>query len=103
MEEEIRYDSECQVERPLRELEPLTSKQSIEGISIKDEYIPKKQELLKNYEINIRFLSVGCVVRVGCKEIPFTSVSEAMNELTKYVVNPYQETKRWNQIIDSGE
>ena len=67
------------------------------------EYIPNKQQILKDYEINIRFLSVGCVIRVGCKEIPFRRVSEAMEELNKYVSNPYEETKRWNKIFDSAE
>jgi hypothetical protein len=46
---------------------------------------------------------VGCVINVGCKEIPFTNVSEAMEELNKYVSNPYEEGKRWNQIFDSAE
>ena len=67
------------------------------------EYIPNKQQTLRDYEINIRFLSVGCVIRVGCKEIPFTNVGEAMVELNKYVSNPYEEGKRWNKIFDSAE
>jgi hypothetical protein len=67
------------------------------------EYIPNKQQILREYEINIRFLSVGCVIRVGCKEIPFTNVGEAMVELNKYVSNPYEEGKRWNKIFDSAE
>jgi hypothetical protein len=69
----------------------------------KEEYRPNKQQILRDYEINIRFLSVGCVVRVGCKEIPFTNVGDAMVELNKYVSNPYEEGKRWNQIFDSAE
>ena len=67
------------------------------------EYIPNKQQILRDYEISIRFLSVGCVIRVGCKEIPFTNVGEAMVELNKYVSNPYEEGKRWNTIFDSAE
>ena len=66
------------------------------------EYIPNKQQILRDYEISIRFLSVGCVIRVGCKEIPFTNVGEAMVELNKYVSNPYEEGKRWNTIFDSA-
>jgi hypothetical protein len=69
----------------------------------KEEYKPNKQQILRDYEINIRFLSVGCVVRVGCKEIPFTNVGEAMVELNKYVSNPYEEGKRWNTIFESAE
>jgi hypothetical protein len=67
------------------------------------EYIPNKQQILREYGISIRFLSVGCVISVGCKEIPFTNVGEAMEELNKYVENPYEETKRWNKIFDSAE
>ena len=67
------------------------------------EQIPNKQQILRDYEISIRFLSVGCVIRVGCKEIPFTNVGEAMVELNKYVSNPYEEGKRWNTIFDSAE
>jgi hypothetical protein len=67
------------------------------------EYIPNKQQILREYTIELRFLSVGCVIRVGCKEIPFTNVSEAMEELNKYVSNPYEEGKRWNKIFDSAE
>ena len=67
------------------------------------EYIPNKQQILRDYEISIRFLSVGCVIRVGCKEIPFSNVGEAMVELNKYVSNPYEETKKWNIVFDSAE
>jgi hypothetical protein len=35
--------------------------------------------------------------------IAFTNVGDAMVELNKYVSNPYQEGKRWNQIFDSAE
>jgi len=67
------------------------------------EYIPNKQQILREYEISLRFLSVGCVIRVGCKEIPFINVSDAMEELNKYVSNPYEEGKRWNNIFDSAQ
>ena len=75
----------------------------MDGEYSKEEYKPNKQQILRDYEINIRFLSVGCVVRVGCKEIPFTNVGDAMVELNKYVSNPYEEGKRWNKIFDSAE
>lgn len=71
--------------------------------SYSKEYIPNKQQILREYGISIRFLSVGCVISVGCKEIPFTNVGEAMEELAKYVSNPYEEQKRWNKIFESAE
>ena len=70
---------------------------------MRKEYRPNRQELLKEYELGIRFLSVGCVVRVGCKEIPFRSIKEAMEEVNKYVNNPYEEGNRWRQLFDSEE
>ena len=72
-------------------------------LRMKEEYKPKKQELLKEYEIRLRFLSVGCVVGVGCKEIPFRSVKEAMDCVNKYVENPYEEGKKWHSIFDGEE
>ena len=71
--------------------------------SYSKEYIPNKQQILREYEVRIRFLSVGCIISVGCKEIPFTNVGEAMEELNKYVSNPYEEQKRWNKIFESAE
>ncbi len=44
----------------------------------------------KEYEIGIRFLSIGCVIRVGCKEMSFTNVDEVMDILSLYVKNPYE-------------
>lgn len=70
---------------------------------VKSEYRPKKWEMLKEYEINIRFLSIGCVVSVGCKQIPFRDVNEAMDELNKYVNNPYEEEKKWRKLFDSED
>jgi hypothetical protein len=66
---------------------------------ITKDYIPKRQEILREYEIGIRFLSIGCVIRVGCKEIPFTDVDDAMTELSNYVSNPYEEGKKWQEIF----
>jgi hypothetical protein len=70
---------------------------------VEKEYRPKRQEVLRDYEISIRFLSIGCVVRVGCKEIPFTNVDEAMKEVNNYIKNPYEEGKRWNKLFESEE
>lgn len=63
------------------------------------EYRPSRPELLRNYEINIQFLSIGCTIRVGCKTIPFSSTEEAMKELAEYVANPYDTCKKWDNIF----
>ena len=70
---------------------------------LKKEYKPKKQELLREYEIRLRFLSVGCVVSVGCKEIPFRSIKEAMDCVNEYVENPYEVGNKWHSIFNGEE
>lgn len=65
------------------------------------EYKPANREILKNYQINIEFLDRGCLVRIGCKSIAFESVDQAMNEINKYVANPYEMDKEWRKILDA--
>jgi hypothetical protein len=67
------------------------------------EWRPSRSELLREYEIKVRFLSVGCVVSVGCKDIPFRSVKEAMEEVNNYVNNPYEEGKKWRKLFESED
>lgn len=64
------------------------------------QYIPLKAEILKEYEINIRFHSIGCVISVGCKSVPFSTVEEGMKALNAYVANPFEEQKKWNKIFE---
>jgi hypothetical protein len=63
------------------------------------EYIPSKIELLQRHEIVIQFMSVGCLIRIGCKSIPFESVEDAMKEVNEYVNNPRKSTKKWEKIL----
>jgi hypothetical protein len=65
-----------------------------------NEYRPSNNEALRDYEIRIRFLSRGCVVSVGCKEIAFESVEKAMEEINNYVANPYDQQQKWRKILD---
>lgn len=67
------------------------------------EYIPARGELLRNHEINISFLTVGCIVRVGCKTIPFQSTQEAIKAVQDYIDNPYETTKKWEVIFRDYE
>ena len=64
------------------------------------EYRPSNKEALCEYEINIRFLSRGCVVRVGCKEIAFEDVASAMAAINAYVANPWEEQQKWRKILN---
>lgn len=61
------------------------------------EYRPSRTECLRDYQINIRFLSIGCVIEVGCKSVPFSTVEEGMKALNDYVANPYETRKIWEE------
>lgn len=72
-----------------------------QALGVKEKYMPKNSDILKEYEITIRFLSKGCVVNVGCKSIAFESVENAMKELNHYVNNPWESQKEWIKLLDS--
>jgi hypothetical protein len=60
-------------------------------------------EYLKQYEIRIRCLSRGCVIAVGCKEIPFTSIEEGMLAFNAYVVDPEGEIAKWHKLFNQDK
>ena len=61
-------------------------------------YRPSDKELLSHHQIEIRFLSgKGCTIRVGCKEIAFTTKEEAMQALNDYVRDPHSSIEYWNE------
>jgi hypothetical protein len=41
----------------------------------------------------------GCVIKVGCKEIPFESVEVAMAALNEYVKNPVESQGYWRKEL----
>jgi hypothetical protein len=67
------------------------------------EYRPSRMECLRDYNINIRFLSVGCIIEVGCKSIPFTTIKEAMEALNQYVAKPYETRQVWEKRFQEEE
>jgi hypothetical protein len=72
-------------------------------LAMKEEYRPKRQDVLREYELKVRFLSVGCVVSVGCREIPFATVDEAIAEINSYLKTPYEAHKKWNEIFNKQD
>jgi len=78
------YDNNVRVEQPT----------ACEG------YKPSNHQALQEYEINLRFLSRGCIVNVGCKSIAFETVESAMKELNEYVNNTYETQKKWRTLLD---
>lgn len=73
----------------------------LRGAMIQDDcvkqYRPSRSECLRDYSINIRFLSIGCVIEVGCKSVPFSTIDEGMKALNDYVANPYETRKIWEE------
>ena len=65
-------------------------------------YIRPRMDYLRDYEINIRFLSLGCIVRIGCKDVAFTSIEEAMQEVNEYIANPRLLEQKYNKLINQG-
>lgn len=55
------------------------------------------QQLLQHYDIKIRFLSVGCIVTVGCKEIPFEDNITALRAIESYVTDTKNAIKYWEE------
>jgi hypothetical protein len=68
-----------------------------------EQWQPSRQECLRDYEVKIRFLTLGCIVSVGCKEIPFTTIKEGMEALNEYVEKPYETRQIWEKIFQEGE
>ena len=68
-----------------------------------EKWKPSRKELLRQHEINIGFLDVGCIIRVGCKSFAFNDVTQAMNELNMYVADPHTSIEKWNKILNANE
>lgn len=62
-------------------------------------YVPPRHEALQSYEINIKFLSRGCVIKVGCREIPFEDVDVAFGEIKNYFMRPFETQEKWREIL----
>lgn len=70
-----------------------------EELSSKCSQQKSRLDLLRQYDINIKFLSSGCLVTVGCKSIAFSTIDEAMHQLNEYVKHPLKASEKWNKIF----
>ena len=68
-----------------------------------EQYRPSRMECLRDYEIGIRFLSRGCVINVGCKQVAFSTIKEAMNAFTDYINDPYTTRQIWEKRFQEEE
>lgn len=70
---------------------------------IKKESKRSRKDYLRDYEVKIQFLSVGCIITIGCKTIPFSTISEGTKELNAYFNNPEEMYHKWNEKFASEE
>ena len=61
-------------------VKPCESKEQIEQ--------RRRLDILKRWEITISPLDQGCVVKVGCKNIAFTSIEAGYKEIGRYLEDP---------------
>lgn len=83
--------------------EPQQAMMGMDQAGPSKEYRPSNKEVLRDYQISIRFLSIGCLIEVGCKSIPFSTVKEGMKALNDYVTNPYETRKLWEERFSKDE
>ena len=60
------------------------------------------QQVLREYEIRIQFLDMGCIVNVGCKSIAFDDPYKAIEEVKAYILNPKEVTSKWRKHFNMG-
>jgi hypothetical protein len=65
--------------------------------AISEFFVKDKEISLTDYDLRIRFLSYGCIVSIGCKEIAFSSIEDAMSEINFYIKNPVAAKKVWSE------
>lgn len=70
---------------------------------VEEQWKPSRQECLREYEVRIKFLTLGCTISVGCKEIPFTTIKEGMEALSQYVAKPYEVRQIWEKRFQEEE
>jgi uncharacterized protein YqgV (UPF0045/DUF77 family) len=68
-----------------------------------ERYRPSRIECLRDYNINIKFLTLGCIIEVGCKSIPFTTIKEGMEALNQYIEKPYETRQIWDKRFQEEE
>lgn len=63
------------------------------------EYVPSAGDILKEYEVSIRVLDSGVIIRVGCKSIAFNSLEDALVHVNLYFKDPVTSYKKWTKLF----
>ena len=83
---------QCRVPEPIQEVPMINKRENL-----------SKKDYLRRYEITINCLSTGANVRIGCKTIGFSTISQMLNALNDYFENPEEEVKKWYEKFESEE
>jgi hypothetical protein len=59
-----------------------------------------KMDLLRDHTVEIRTVSRGCIVRVGCKEVAFSSLEEGLKEVQDFYSDPHKSYTKWTRIFE---
>lgn len=65
------------------------------------EYRPSDNDILRQYEITLKYLSKGMVITIGCKQIAFSDNKEGLDALNAYINNPNEESDKWHKILNN--
>jgi hypothetical protein len=76
----------------------------LENLVSAEDYSPQKtksspNELLRQYELTVRFLNLGCVVSVGCNQIAFSNKDEALKAITDYFNDPEGTREKFQALM----
>lgn len=63
------------------------------------EYERTAGDILKEYEVSIRVLDSGVIIRVGCKSIAFNSLEDALVHVNLYFKDPVTSYKKWTKLF----
>jgi hypothetical protein len=65
------------------------------------EYRPSDNDILRQYEITLKYLSRGMIITIGCKQIAFSDNKEGVDALIAYINNPNEESDKWHKILNN--
>lgn len=58
------------------------------------------QDYRARYPIEIQFMTRGCVIKIGCVTIPFSTTEEARDALIEFIDTPKESIKKWEKLLN---
>lgn len=79
-------------EMPSRPAEP---EENFHEENLKAMLKESKKALLQKWDVTIEHLDYGCIVKIGCKRLAFSTGEQAMGAVNEWQKDPHKELKRW--------